>query len=187
MEGARRIQQIVDDLKNFVRKDKPDMTERVDVNVVVKSAISLVDTMIRRATNRFTVRYGSELPLLVGNNHRLEQVVINLIQNACQALTDPQSGIEVFTTFDGANHNLVITVKDRGKGIPQESLPYITDTFYTTKYENGGVGLGLSIAAKIVDEHDGRMVFHSEEGKGTRVDVILPVKPATSIRKEMTT
>ena len=85
IDGARRIQQIVDDLKKFVRIGKPDLTETVAVNSVVKSAIALLHNMIEKSTRRFRVSYGQNLPPLTGNFNRLEQVVINLMQNACQA------------------------------------------------------------------------------------------------------
>ena len=62
-------------------------------------------------------------------------------------------------------------------GIPPESLPRITDTFFTTKYDSGGIGLGLSISSKIVEEHKGKLSFTSELGKGTKAEIILPVTP----------
>ena len=178
IDGSRRIQQIVDDLKKFVRKGKPDLTETVDINSVVKSSIALLGNMIETSTRRFRVSYAKNLPPLTGNFNRLEQVVINLIQNACQALPSRKAGLSVTTGFDTGNRCITVTVEDEGRGIPAESLPRITDTFYTTKYEQGGVGLGLSISTRIVEEHGGRMTFRSEPDKGTRVDVSLPVLPS---------
>jgi PAS domain S-box-containing protein len=175
IDGSRRIQHIVDDLKKFVRKGRPDLTEKVDVNSVVKSAISLLHHMIEKSTRRFKVSYAENLPALTGNFNRLEQVVINLIQNACQALPHRRSGVSVSTAFDTARRSIVITIEDEGRGIPAESLPRITDTFYSTKYEQGGIGLGLSISARIVEEHGGRISFRSLLEKGTSVDVDLPV------------
>jgi PAS domain S-box-containing protein len=178
VDGARRIEQIIEDLKNYVRKGTAELTEPVDINQVVKSALSLVSHMVRRSTHRFAVRYGKNLPPVNGNAQRLEQVIINLIQNACQALPDSQSGIAVSTAFDGSSRQIVLTVEDQGSGIPAENLPHITDTFYTTRYESGGVGLGLSISSKIVEEHGGHIRFASEPGQGTTVVVSLPVAGA---------
>ena len=151
------------------------MTERVDLNDAVNSAISLISPMIQKSTSRFYVDYGAQLPILHGNLHRLEQVVINLIQNACQSLTSTQQAIHVTTGADVQRRHLFLIVEDEGRGIPEESLPFITDAFFTTKYETGGVGLGLSIISKIVEEHDGKIKFHSQVGKGTRVRVDLPI------------
>ena len=178
VDGARRIEQIIEDLKNYVRKGTADLTEPVDINQIVKSALSLVSHMVRRSTNRLTTRYGNHLPLINGNAQRLEQVIINLVQNACQALPDPKAGITVSTELNRASRQIVLTVEDQGSGIPEENLPHITDTFYTTRSDTGGVGLGLSISAKIVEEHGGRMQFASAPGRGTTVTVTLPVAGA---------
>jgi polar amino acid transport system substrate-binding protein len=174
-DGAKRIKQIVDDLKNYVRDDTADLDQQVDLNAVLKSTISLITNMITKATSRFEVAYCDGLPLLKGNFQRLEQVMINLIQNACQALPNNQTGILITVTCDQDNSHVTLTVKDEGVGIDAETLPLITDPFFTTKYDDGGVGLGLSIAAMIVEEHGGTMGFVSEPGRGTTAEVCLPL------------
>ena len=174
-DGSKRIKQIVEDLKSFVRKDIPDVTQPVDINNVLKSALSLVANMAYRSTKHFSVRYGRNIPTIKGNFQRLEQVIINLIQNACQALPNNRKSIRVSTSIDADNGSVVLRVKDQGKGIPSESLPHITDPFFTTKQDSGGVGLGLSISERIVEEHGGKMIFTSEVGEGTQVEVILPI------------
>ena len=175
LDGSQRIQQIIDDLRNFVRKGASDMTEPVDIKAVLKSALSLLSNLIEKSTNHFSVEYGEDLPKLIGSFHRLEQVIINLIQNACQASTNPEKGISVSTSYDEERGNIIIKIEDEGRGIPPENLPHITDTFFTTKYDSGGIGLGLSISSKIVEEHKGKLAFASELDKGTMVQVTLPV------------
>ena len=174
-DGSKRIKQIVEDLKNFVREDTLDMTQPVDVNGVTKSVLSLLSNMIQNSTKRFFVRYGRNLPMIKGNSHRLEQVIINLIQNACQSLPDNEKAIRVSIYLDRETSNVVIKIKDEGTGIPADSLPQITDPFFTTKHQTGGIGLGLSISQRIVEEHSGKMIFTSEVGKGTQVEVLLPL------------
>ena len=174
-DGSKRIKQIVEDLKSFVRKDIPDVTRPVEINNVLKTALSLVSDMIYKSTKHFSVRYGKNIPVIKGNSQRLEQVVINLIQNACQALPERERSIRVSTSSDEEKSSVVLRVKDQGRGIPTESLPHITDPFFTTKHDSGGVGLGLSISERIVEEHGGRMTFTSEVGKGTQVEIILPI------------
>jgi len=186
LDGSQRIKQIIDDLRNFVRKGASDMTEPVDINAVLKSSISLLSNLIGKSTNQFLVEYGKDLPKLTGSSHRLEQVIINLIQNACQACSDPNKGILVATSYDEERRNIIIKVKDEGMGIPPESLPRITDTFFTTKYDFGGIGLGLSISSKIVEEHKGKMSFSSELGKGTKAEVTLPITPGGKTLTEVT-
>jgi len=164
----------VDDLKNYVREESADLTQPVDVNAVLESAVSLVSNMIKKATNHFSTDLADNLPTLRGNFQRLEQVIINLLQNACQAIPDNRRGIRVSTRFDRGKDCIVVTVEDEGTGIPLEILPHIRDPFFTTRHDKGGVGLGLSISSRIVEEHGGTMDFTSEPGKGTTVSVLLP-------------
>jgi PAS domain S-box-containing protein len=185
-DGAERIKQIVDDLKNYVRQDTSDIAQSVDINAVLRSAISLVSNMINKSTDHFSIKYGKNLPMLKGNFQRLEQVMINLIQNACQALLDKKKGISVSTSFAKQSHTIRVRIKDEGKGIPSENLPHITDPLFTTKQESGGVGLGLSISSRIVQEHGGTMAFTSEPGKGTTADVALPVTKINNTIEEIT-
>jgi len=179
LNGSDRIMQIVEDLKNFVRKDVSKAKQSVDINAVLRSAISLILNMIKKSTDRFSVEYGKNLPSLAGNSQRLEQVFVNLIQNACQALKEPSKGIIVSTFWDKEKKSVLVKIRDEGIGIPSENLSQITDPFFTTKHGLGGVGLGLSISSKIVEDHGGRMIFDSEIGTGTTVEIVLPVHEET--------
>jgi polar amino acid transport system substrate-binding protein len=131
--------------------------------------------MIKKSTHQFSIKYGNHLPLLRGNFQRLEQVLINLIQNACQALPDANKGIYISVQSNQENSVITIKVRDEGTGIPAEKLLNITDPFFTTKQDSGGVGLGLSISSKIVEEHGGTIYFESEIGAGTIATITLPV------------
>ncbi len=173
-DGSNRIKQIVEDLRDFVRRDASDMNQSADVNAVLRSAVSLLTNMITKSTSRFSVKYGERMPALKGNFHRLEQVMINLIQNACQALPDVRRGISLSTVYDEKTSCIVVKVQDEGVGIPPEALPHITDPFFTTKSDSGGIGLGLSISSRIIKEHGGTLTFTSEPGKGTTAEIILP-------------
>jgi PAS domain S-box-containing protein len=174
-DGSKRIKQIVEDLRDFVRRDTSDMNQSVDVNAVLRSAISLLSNMITKSTSHFSFKYGEKMPLLKGNSHRLEQVIINLIQNACQALPDIRRGISVSTSYNEKTCSIVTKVQDEGTGISPEDLPRITDPFFTTKSNLGGLGLGLSISSRIIKEHGGTLTFASEPGKGTIAQINLPV------------
>jgi PAS domain S-box-containing protein len=173
-DGSKRIKQIVEDLRDFVRRDASDMNQSVDVNAVLRSAISLLSNMVTKSTSHFSVNYGEKIPSLRGNFHRLEQVIINLIQNACQALPDIRRGLSLSTSFNETTYSIVVKVQDEGIGIPPEVLPHITDPFFTTKSSSGGIGLGLSISSRIVKEHGGTLTFNSEPGKGTTAEIMLP-------------
>lgn len=180
-DGAKRIKRIVDDLKNFARRDDSDLAELVDLNEVVKAAVRLVDNAIRKFTNRFETVYASDLPSVRGNSQRLEQVVVNLVLNACQALRDNTKGVCLSTFFDEKKVEVTLAVKDEGVGISADHMPHLTDPFFTTKRESGGSGLGLSVSAGIVKEHKGSIHFDSNPGKGTTVTLRLPANERTGV------
>ncbi|HMK44685.1 MAG TPA: transporter substrate-binding domain-containing protein [Dissulfurispiraceae bacterium] len=173
-DAARRIRRIVEDLKHFSRRSDANFDELVDLNTVVQTSMRLVDNSLRKATNNYNVRYEGDLPPVRGNSQRLEQVVVNLILNASQALEDPDKGIFVSTAYDAGRRGVSVQVADEGAGIPPEHLSRLTDPFFTTKRETGGTGLGLAISDGIVREHGGTMRFESIAGKGTTVIVTLP-------------
>jgi polar amino acid transport system substrate-binding protein len=173
-EGARRIKRIVEDLKDFARRDDADLSAAVDLNAVVAAALRLVDNSIRKATRHFAVEYAAEPPRFRGNHQRIEQVVVNLVLNACQALPDSERGIYLRTWHDAGQQAVLLEVRDEGEGIAQEQLPHLTDPFFTTKRETGGTGLGLSVSAGIVKEHGGSLAFCSAVGAGMTVTLTLP-------------
>lgn len=176
-EGARRIKRIVEDLKDFARRDDADLSASVDLNEVVAAALRLVDNSIRKATSRFAVDYGAAMPCFRGNHQRIEQVVVNLVLNACQALPDSESGIFLRSWYDAERRLVMLEVRDEGVGIAPEQLPHLTDPFFTTKRETGGTGLGLSVSAGIVKEHGGTLAFSSAVGAGMTVTLSLPACP----------
>lgn len=174
MESSKKIQRIVKDLKYFSGKDLISLKSQVDMELVIKSAISLTSNMIHKSTRNFKAVYEKNLPNIMGNFQNLEQVIINLIQNACQALGSADNGIFITITYDRENREIVATVKDEGKGIPHKDLKYISEPFFTSKRSSGGTGLGLYVSSKIVNDHGGTIQFFSEPGKGTTVEVRFP-------------
>jgi len=174
-DGAQRIKRIVNDLKDFARRDDAGEKELLDVNTAVQTALRLVEPTIRSATKHFTASYAEGLPAILGNGQRIEQVIVNLVLNACQALADADKGVAISTGFDKDRNMVVIKVRDEGSGIAAEHLPYLFDPFFTTKRGSGGTGLGLSVSAGIVKEHDGTLLFESTPGTGTTGTLSLPV------------
>jgi signal transduction histidine kinase len=104
----------------------------------------------------------------------VEQIVVNLLTNALEALPDRKHGVTVTTAFDAAERSVLLEVRDEGVGIPPEHLARVCDPFFTTKHDSGGTGLGLAITSSLVRVHGGRLTFASEPGKGTCVCVTFP-------------
>jgi PAS domain S-box-containing protein len=176
LESARRIKRIVEDLKNFTRRDDASFEETLDLNELLRTSLRLMGTMLRDSTYNFSVQYADALPKIKGNGQRIEQVVVNLLMNACQALEDKSQRIAVQTSFDEQKGMVELFVKDEGVGIKPEHIIHLTSPFFTTKREKGGTGLGLSLSERIVTAHGGTLTFASEYGKGTTVRLALPVQ-----------
>ncbi len=175
LKGSERIQTITKGLTEYARSDSGRLNESVDINKVVELAIVITSTMINKSTKNFAVEYGSNIPAIKGNAQQLEQVIINLINNACQSLKDPSAGIKVATSFIPAQQSVRVKVEDQGVGISKNDLQHIMDPFFTTKRNMGGTGLGLSVSYNIVKSHGGTLVLSSEQNKGTTARVLIPV------------
>ncbi|SEQ82298.1 amino acid-binding domain sensor histidine kinase [Amphritea atlantica] len=174
LAGTHRIRRIVDDLRDFARQSPASLDETVNLNEVLATSIRLVDNTIRSSCDHFNVTYGADLPLFRGNAQRIEQVIINLIVNACQALGSAEQSISVTTAYNPKEKKLTLQIIDQGCGITADNLSRLSDPFFTTKREQGGTGLGLSVSSSIVQEHGGTMAYESMPGKGTCVTLSLP-------------
>ena len=172
--STRRIADMIDELRRFSRNEKA-VISGVNINDTIQSALRLMRHEIDSHTTRLSTSLAEGLPAVKGNAQRIEQVVINLLNNACQALQDTGRGIFVSTSLSGDGREILIQVRDEGRGIAPEDLAMVGTPFFTTRAAEGGTGLGLSVSQNIVREHGGTMVFESEVGKGTIVTVRLPV------------
>jgi PAS domain S-box-containing protein len=176
LEGAKRIDLFVKELKNFARPTPSTLEKGIHINKVIQAAVTLLDNLIKKSTHRFHADYEEEIPGIPGNFQRLEQVIVNLIENSCQALQNREQAIEISTRFDRSAKMVKIQVKDEGMGMTAETIDKITNPFFTTKRDSGGTGLGLSISARIVEDHHGVLTFASSPGLGTTAVVMLPVE-----------
>src|SRR5262245_11455489 len=173
-DGARRIERIIDDLKHFSRPRGRGAHSALQLNAAVERALRLLAHLVKNRTDRLHVGLAQGLPSLPGDAQHLEQIVVNLLTNAVEALPDRKRGVTVTTSFDATKRCVVLEVRDEGVGIPPEHLARLCDPFFTTKQESGGTGLGLAITSSLVRLHGGRLTFDSEQGKGTRARVTFP-------------
>ncbi len=174
-KGSERIQNIVKNLTDYSRADSGNMNESVAINKVVEMAILITSNLIKKSTNHFKIQYGQNIPVIKGNMQQLEQVVINLITNACQSLPDSSASVTVSTYYNSQVNKVRIKVEDEGIGIKEQDLKYIMDPFFTTKRNMGGTGLGLSISDNILRSHGGKLTLQSKPGKGTIAKASIPV------------
>lgn len=171
--ASERIRNIVTELRGFALDHDPGERRYVFVNEIVHASLRLLGKHIARATKKFELALASDVPPIPGNARRLEQVVVNLVINACQALQSNDQSIRIFTGADA--QRAFIRVKDEGCGIAAEHLANIRTPFFTTKRAEGGTGLGLAVSDRIAGEHGGELTFESELGRGTTATLWLPL------------
>jgi signal transduction histidine kinase len=171
-ESAEKANRIVSDLLKFARQSQPEM-ETHDLRETVEASIRLTTYLIREARIQLVKAIPEQATLVTYDPQQIEQVLINMIHNAIQAM--PNRGtLEVsLAQVDGT---AAIAIQDTGTGIPPENLKRIFDPFFTTKPEGVGTGLGLSVSYGIVANHQGKIEVESEVGKGTKFTIYLPVE-----------
>jgi signal transduction histidine kinase len=169
LDGAERVKKIVQDLKSFSRLDESEL-KPADINEGLESTLHIVWNDLKyKATVR--KEYG-DIPLTVCNLGQLNQVFVNLLINAAQAI-ETKGEILVKTTSN--NDHITITIADTGIGIAADKVGRVFEPFYTTKEVGRGTGLGLSIAYDIVKKHKGEIWAESEVGKGTTFTISIPI------------
>jgi PAS domain S-box-containing protein len=174
MIGASdRIRDIVQHMKDFARTDTLDTDIPVRVAEVLGAAVSLLHNKLKNATDHLEIDIEEHLPPVKGNPLRLEQVFINLLMNAAEALPDKNAGIHVCLRRQSPRQ-LELTIHDEGTGISAQVLEHVFDPFFTTKRDCGGLGLGLSISKTIIDAHGGELSFEPAQNGGTLTRVTLP-------------
>ncbi len=177
-EGAERIQKLTRDLMSYGRPTGE--RERVELAEVVTQSLSLCDPLLRGSGVSVQVLNGPGLPAIHGVRRQLQQVVVNLLTNACHALPGdgrPGGGsIRVETTAATLNGQqaVALLVADTGSGIPETHRARIFEPFFSTKAEGLGTGLGLPIVKNIVDAHGGHVSFETQSGSGTTFRVVFP-------------
>ncbi len=170
LNGLQRVKDIVSDLKTFAHADPAVLTE-TDIHQLVDTAISFCSNELKYKV-KLTKKYGN-VPLLVCNKSKLEQVFVNLLINAAQAIKE-HGTIDVVTFVKDGIINIQII--DNGKGIAPEHLNKVFDPFFTTKPVGQGTGLGLSISYDIIKQHGGDILVSSEVGYGTTFTILFPLK-----------
>lgn len=176
LSASQRIAGLVSSLKAFSQPAAGNMTERVEIAETARKATEWVRHELKRKRCRLSLEIPDHLPAIKGNGQQILQVLINLIQNACDAADHPDTPIWVKAEHDAEHGTVVVAVVDQGRGIPREHLEHVLDPFFTLRRAEGGTGLGLSISAAIVRAHGGDIRLESEVGHGTTVTVSLPVE-----------
>ncbi len=173
-EGVDRVREIVKNLRTFSRLDEADV-KLTDIHEGIESTVRILSRYFTSGKIKLVKEYG-DVPLVEAHSAQLNQVWMNLLVNAAQAIGLEQGEVRVATAVNEGK--LVVSISDTGKGIDPGTMNKIFDPFFTTKPVGEGTGLGLSISFGIVQRHNGKIEAESEHGKGTTFRVSLPLKMA---------
>ncbi|MFH1197281.1 MAG: ATP-binding protein [bacterium] len=175
INGANRTKKIVNDLRNFAKKDEDTFTDDVDLNDIIKNKLTLTSKHVKKYAE-LEIELADNLPTFKGNLNKLEQVILNFVMNASEAIEGDKGVIKIRTVYDEQTNEVLLIVEDNGCGIDEPTLKKIFDPFFTTKRNSGGTGLGLSISYGIIKDHNGRIEVESKPGIGTKFTIRIPVK-----------
>ena len=175
LQEADRLKHIVSEFSDFARMPKPEFG-RIDLNDVVKSA-----TTLYQEAAPVEVHLG-EMPEVDADKAQINQVVLNLVENARDAISKRSDGkITVSTRLGESGDRVFLVVEDNGPGVPAELKDKVFAPYFTTKHAKGGTGLGLAIVARIVNDHGGRITVTDAKGGGARFTIELPLRNGTAL------
>jgi len=177
-----RCKQITHKLLSFARKTDPEL-RKVQLNELIDEVVALSEQRVKYSNVKLNLNLAQHLPEVYVSSSEFEQVLLNLVNNALDAMTPDGGTLEITTRIDGGQ--VVVDVADTGQGIPKANLARIFDPFFTTKPVGKGTGLGLSICYGIIKKMEGEISVNSAVGLGTTFHVRLPLPPEDRAKKEI--
>lgn len=171
---VNKMAEIINHMRVFTRNTLDNEFQTVEIESVIRDALKFQEQQLINHGITLKKEFSENLPKLHGNPVRLEQVILNLLSNARDALENKSTRQVTIRTYQN-NQNLTIEISDTGSGIPENIKSKIFDPFFTTKEAGKGTGLGLSVAKKIVEEHKGKIEIESKKDFGSTFKIILPI------------
>ncbi|MDA8240017.1 MAG: ATP-binding protein [Nitrospiraceae bacterium] len=177
---SMRARDIVQQLLEFARR-RPLEIRAVNINSLLREVVALIGVQLKAASIKIRENY-SELPVIMGDPNQIKQVFLNVLNNSVHAMGENslQKGKVINIRTSSTETSVFVEIADTGHGISSEVLPKIFEPFFTTKREKG-TGLGLSITYKIIQSHKGKIDVNSEEGRGTKFTISLPIYMAENM------
>ena len=181
--AANRVAKIVSDLKNFSKQTNVAEKSVLKVNTAIKNALRLAQTTLRKAKVKIELDLARDLPLMRGNLQSLEQIILNILINAIQAIDHENGRIRIRSGFQQRDGRIIVEICDNGRGISAAVADKLFLPFVTDKQEQGGTGLGLSVTYGLVQAHGGDISFETRRGKGTTFTISMPTLVKTEAVK----
>jgi CheY-like chemotaxis protein len=174
VDGSQRVADIVKRLLTFARQTKP-VKSVTDINSLIDNTLKLREYVFKTANINVVTRFDPELPWSVVDPGQMQQVFLNIIVNAEQAMKTAHGRGTLTVTTETKGNNIFLSFQDDGPGIKPENMKRLFEPFFTTKAPGEGTGLGLSLSRSIILEHNGRMSVESQFGHGANFVIELPV------------
>jgi C4-dicarboxylate-specific signal transduction histidine kinase len=174
----RRAGAVIDHVRSLVKKEDPER-ELLSVNDVVREVMDLMRSELQHRGVIASIRLSEPAPMVLADRVELQQVLVNLVINASDAMSERRWGERLLVISTASDGDARIEVQDQGTGIPNDTLSSIFDPFVTTKRD--GLGLGLAICRTIITEHHGRMWAVNNSDRGATVIVSLPLASAVPV------
>ncbi len=187
VQGLDKVIQIVKSMKNFAHSGKKKKV--FDVNKAIRDIVTITRNEWKYHSE-VELELDENLPLVCGYADELNQVILNIVVNAAQAITEKVETLQIqdkgliFIKTNVKDNMVEIQIKDTGGGIPKEIQDKIFDPFFTTKEVGKGTGQGLYLSYNIIKRHNGDIFFETEEGKGTTFHILLPIAPEDHCKEE---
>jgi CheY-like chemotaxis protein len=173
-KSAQRCQKIVQSLLSFARRQKPER-KPVSVNHLIGEVLEIVSYPLRTGNITVVTRLDANLPVVLADAHQIQQVFLNILNNARQAIEMHQTEGEIRIATETGGSGIRIIISDNGPGIAEKNLRSIFDPFFTTKEVGKGTGLGLSLCYGLIKEHGGNITPLSRPGEGATFIIELPM------------
>lgn len=176
LTGSDRINRVVTNLKDFARLDTSSHSRLIDVNEAIEKTFTIVGAQARKHIGTITLSLGEDMPRIQGHLQKLEQVIANLVVNAAKAIPVSEEGrLTISSRYVSRLQAVIVEVEDNGRGMDARTMEQIFNPFFTTRRDDGGTGLGLSVSYGLVQEHNGVIGVLSRPGLGSRFTLVLPV------------
>ena len=172
-KSAQRCQKIVQSLLSFARRHQPER-KPVSINKLIEEVVEIVAYQLRTSNVEMVLHLAPQLPLTLADGHQVQQILLNLINNARQAIEAHQPSGRITVSTESSDKVIRIVIQDSGPGISPDNLKRIFDPFFTTKEVGKGTGLGLSLCYGLIKEHGGSITPASKPGEGASFTVELP-------------
>lgn len=172
--AANRVSKIVKDLKHFSRRSRVSEKEPFAVNEAVSNAVRLAQTTLQKSGVALALDLDDNLPPVYGNLPSIEQIALNILINAIQAIDHPKGQVGIKTGRKSDDDSIFIAVSDNGRGVPADMAAKMFDPFVTDKQDRGGSGLGLAVSDSLAQAHEGRITYAPAGEQGSVFTVWLP-------------